>query len=457
MLLERIESEGLSHYSYLIGQDGEAAVIDPRRDCQVYVDKAARHEMRIKYVLETHRNEDYVSGSVELASISGAEIWHADSQWDYRYGKPVRDGQEWLVDHLKIKALLSPGHTPGMRSYLLHDDGDAPWILFSGDALFAGDVGRVDFMGSDRLDEMAALLYGTLFERLLPLGDGVIVCPAHGPGSVCAPAISNRVWTTIGLERCHNPKLQVCEPYEFVAAVAKDLEKAPYFSQMERLNLGGPPLLGGQSVLTSLSPSAFKKRMSEGIVVDTRTPESFGGSHIKNALSIWVDGLPSFAGWYLPYDKPLLLIVDKGEEEKAVAFLARLGYDFIAGKLSGGMLSWHKAGQEAVSYSTVTVQELCSILDSGGPTCLLDVRSLEELEKEGQIANALHIHVTQLPQHFHEVPKDRPVYVFCASGLRSTIAVSLLERAGWDDVKVVLGGFTGWNSSACPLQKQTMV
>ncbi len=326
-------------------------------------------------------------------------------------------------------------------------------MLFSGDALFAGDVGRVDFMGSDRLDEMAALLYGTLFERLLPLGDGIIVCPAHGPGSVCAPAISDRVWTTIGLERCRNPRLQLCEPFTFIANTAKDLEKPPYFSHMERLNLEGPPVLGSLPVLTPLGPSAFRGKMDESIVVDTRMPESFGSSHLKGALSVWVDGLPSFAGWFLPYDKPLLLIVDEGEEQKVVPFLVRLGYDSLAGKLSGGMLSWHKAGEETVSHGTVTVRELCSILDSGGPSCLLDVRSREELEKDGRIANALHIHVTQLPHHFNEVPKDRPVYVFCASGLRSSIAASLLEREGWDDVKVVLGGFTGWSSSACPLQK----
>ncbi len=451
MLFERIESEGLAHYSYLIGQGFEAAVIDPRRDCRVYVEKAARHGMSIRYILETHRNEDYVSGSVELASISGAEVWHADSQWNYRYGNPVLDGQEWRLGSLKIKAILSPGHTPGMMCYLLHDDADAPWVLFSGDALFAGDVGRVDFMGSDRLDEMATLLYGTLFERLLPYGDAVIVCPAHGSGSVCAPSISDRVWTTIGLERCRNPKLQLTEPYEFVAAVAKDLEKAPYFSRMERLNLEGPPPLGNSAVLKPLSPSAFKEMMSDSIVVDTRMPEAFGGSHVKGALSIWADGLPSFAGWFLPYDRSLLLIVDEGEEEKVVPFLVRLGYDSIAGKLSGGMLSWHKAGFEAVSHRTVTIHELCPILDSGRPLGLLDVRSIEELEKDGRIENALHIHITQLPQRFDEVPRDRPVYVFCASGLRSSIAASLLEREGWDEVKVVLGGLTGWSSSTCPL------
>lgn len=453
MLLERIESEGLSHYSYILGQKGEAAVIDPRRDCRIYVDRAAAAGMRITNILETHRNEDYVIGSVELASMSGAEVWHADSQWDYQYGAAVRDGQEWRVGGLKILAILSPGHTPGMMSYLLHDEEDAPWVLFTGDALFAGDVGRVDFMGKEKLNDMAALLYGTLFERLLPYGDGVIVCPAHGSGSVCAPAISGRIWTTIGLERCRNPKLQLTDLREFVAVVAKDLEKAPYFSRMERLNLEGPPLLGNSSILAPLDVTTFKEAMERSIVVDTRMPEAFGGSHIKNSLSIWTDGLPSFAGWFLPYDTPLLLVVDEGEEEKVVPFLTRIGYDTIAGKLAGGMLSWHKAGEESVSHGAVTVRELCSILDSGAPSTLLDVRSEEELEKNGRIENALHIHVTQLPRRFDEVPRDRTVYVFCASGLRSAIAASLLERAGRENVKVVLGGFTGWTSSSCPVRK----
>lgn len=453
MLFDRIESEGLSHCSYLVGQGGEAVVIDPRRDCRIYVDRAAKQGMRIKYILETHRNEDYLIGSIELASLSGAEIWHADSQWDYRYGQPVSDGQEWRVGPLKIVALLSPGHTPGMMSYLLHDDSGAPWVLFSGDALFAGDVGRVDFMGTDKLDEMATLLYGTLFERFFSYGDGVIVCPAHGSGSVCGSAISERVWTTIGLERCHNPRLQLTDPYAFVATVAKDLEKAPYFARMERLNLEGPPLMGNPPALKPLSVSMFKELARGGIVVDTRSPESFGASHIKDAISIWTGGLPSFAGWFLPYDTPLLLIVDEGEEEKVAPFLARVGYDTIAGKLAGGMTSWHKAGEATISHGTVAVQELCSALDTGGPSCLLDVRSEEELEKDGRIANALHIHVTQLPGRIEEVPDDRPVYVFCASGLRSAIAASLLERAGRNNVKVVLGGFTGWSSSTCPLVK----
>ncbi len=440
MLLERIESEGLSHYSYLIGAGDAAAVIDPRRDCLVYAEKAARKNMRITHIFETHRNEDYLSGSVELASITGAEVWHADSQWDYRYGRPGRDGQEWRVGGLVVKALLSPGHTPGMMSYLLHDEEGAPWVVFTGDALFAGEVGRVDFMGSDRLDEMAALLYGTLFERLLPLGDGVIVCPAHGSGSVCGSHISTRVWTTIGLERCHNPKLQLCEPFRFIAATARDHEKAPYFARMEQLNLVGAPPLGAMPVLTPLSPVEFKEKMADAIVVDTRSPEGFAASHVSGALSIWLGGLPEFAGWFLPYDKPLLLVVDEGEEEKAVRALARIGYDAIAGRLSGGMLGWLKTEKGAAATGVVTVTEMRLLLDSGSPAWLLDVRSDEEQELDGRVDGSHHVHITQLPRHVDEIPRSGAVYVFCATGFRATIAASYLQRAGWDNVKVILGG-----------------
>jgi hydroxyacylglutathione hydrolase len=171
MLFERIESEGLAHYSYLIGDQGQAVVIDPRRDCGVYVDAAERSGFHIATILETHRNEDYAIGSGELASRTGAEIWHADAQLDYQYGQPVEDGQTWSVGRLEVRALHTPGHTPGSMSYLLHDPDGTPWMVFTGDALFAGDVGRMDLLGADRLEEMAHALYASLFETLLPLGD----------------------------------------------------------------------------------------------------------------------------------------------------------------------------------------------------------------------------------------------------------------------------------------------
>ncbi len=451
MLFERIESEGLAHYSYVIGDGGEAAVIDPRRDCDIYVEKAYQEGMRIRHILETHRNEDYVIGSVELASRTDAEIWHADTQLHYQYGQPVEDGQTWKIGRLELRAVHSPGHTMGSMSYLLHDPGGPSWMVFTGDALFAGDVGRVDLLGMDRAEQMAALLYDTIFHKLLPLGDEVIVCPAHGAGSACGSAIADRVWTTIGLERRLNPKLQHTEEGEFVADVAKDLERPPYFIRMEEYNVEGPPLLGSLCAPMPLAPHEFAERARDAIVVDTRMELGFGSAHVPGALSIWLAGLPSFAGWFLPYDQPLLLVSDTENPVQATRYLARMAYDDLCGYLSGGMLGWHTAGLESNSTRTVTVQQLCHLLDEGEETSILDVRSEQELENAGRIPAAQHIHVTQLPDHLHEVPRDRTVYIFCGSDKRAMLAASLLQREGWDELNVVLGGLEGWSSITCPL------
>jgi hydroxyacylglutathione hydrolase len=452
MLFERIESEGLAHYSYLIGDQGRAVVIDPRRDCDVYVDAAERAGFHIGLILETHRNEDYVIGSPELAARTGAEIWHADAQLEYRYGRAVEDGQRWSVGRLEIRALHTPGHTPGSMSYLLHDPDGTPWMVFTGDALFAGDVGRMDLLGEDRLEEMAHALYTSLFETLLPLGDEVIVCPAHGAGSVCGSSIAERIWTTLGLERQHNPKLQVASEQDFVDNIARMLERPPYFRRMERLNIEGPPLLGTLPIPTPLRPGDFASRAEEGLVLDTRMELGFGAAHVPDALSIWKGGLASFAGWFLPYDEPLLLVNEAENPADIVRLLVRLGYDDVAGTLSGGMLAWHMAGRKSASTATVTTHELCGRLDEDFDAWILDVRSDEELEDEGRIADAHHIHITQLPERLDDVPKGKSIRVFCGSGLRSMIAASLLQREGWKDVSVILGGLSGWYSTSCPAE-----
>ena len=452
MLFERIESQGLAHYSYLIGDGATAAVIDPRRDCQVYVENAQRAGMRIAYILETHRNEDYVTGSVELAGRTEAEIWHADAQWEYQYGQPVEDGQTWPLGQLKLEAMHTPGHTPGSMSYLLYEANGLPWMVFSGDTLFAGDVGRVDLMGTDRVEEMASLLHESLFGKILPLGDHVLLCPAHGAGSVCGSTIADRIWTTVGLERQLNPRLQYEGVGEFVDNVAEALELPPYFERMEEWNLQGAPLLGPLPSPTPLTASEFSTRAEGASVVDTRTVLGFAAAHVPGAVSIWQGGLASFAGWFLPYDRPVLLVTDEDETEQAVRTLIRLGYDNLAGTLSGGMLSWHTAGMESQSISTVTVQELCRRLDAKEDAWILDVRSEEELEQEGRIQDAHHIHITQLPYRLSQVPRRQHVDIFCGSGLRSMIAASLLKREGWTDVGVVLGGVAGWNSVSCAIE-----
>ncbi len=451
MLFERIESKGLAHYSYLIGNGGQAVVIDPRRDCDIYVEKALRSGHRITHILETHRNEDYLIGSVALASRTGATIWHADAQWDYRYGQPVEDGQTWDVGPLQLEAIHSPGHTPGMMSYLLRDRGGAPWMVFTGDSLFAGDVGRMDLLGEDRMEEMAGQMYETLFEKLLPLGDEVIVCPAHGPGSVCGSAIADRAWTTIGLERKHNPELQFDDKETFVANVAQMLDRPPYFRRMEKGNLEGASLPNGLLAPQALSPTEFIRQAEKAMVLDTRMELGFGAAHVPTAISIWEDGVSSFAGWFLPYDRSILLVSDRDDPTQIMRYLVRLGYDDVAGYLGGGMLSWHKAGKISHSIGTITVHNLCDRLDAGEDFHILDVRSDEELETQGEIPTAQHIHVVDLPTRMDEVPRGRRTYIFCGSGVRSMMAASLLERQGYTDLFVILGGVAGWNSTACPI------
>lgn len=452
MLFEKIESEGLAHYSYIVGDGNVAVVIDPRRDCDIYVDLASKNGVRIDHILETHRNEDYTIGSLELANLTDAEIWHADSELKYQYGKPVKDGQIWKIERLKIYALHSPGHTPGSMSYLLHDQDNHPWILFTGDALFAGDVGRVDLLGMDKAGELGKMLYNTIFNKFLPLGDEIIICPAHGAGSVCGSGIAERIWTTLGLERRYNPKLQFDNQDDFVKKAVKELERPPYFRKSEVFNVNGAPILGKLPVLKPLSPEEFSKEAKKAIILDTRSVQDFGAAHIPEALSIWLDGVPLFAGWFLSYDKPILFVSTSGDLDQATRYLIRLGYDQLTGYLSGGMHSWHTAGKESISIGMVTVQSLCQILDENRQAWILDVRSEEELEKVGEISGAKNIHVTQLFNRLDEVVKDKEIYIFCGSGNRAMIAASILQNNGWKDVTVVLGGLQGWSSISCPIK-----
>lgn len=454
MLFERIVSIGLAHYSYLIGDRNEAIVIDPRRDCQVYIKKAFSKGMRITHILETHRNEDYFTGSTVLARHTGAEVWHADEQWDYNYGKAARPGQRWRAGRLEVEALSTPGHTPGSLSYLLRDPDGLPWMVFTGDALFAGDVGRTDLLGQERAEEMAGLLYDSIFQTHLPLGDGVLVCPAHGAGSTCGESIAERLWTSIGLEREHNPRLRAAGREEFVNVLLKThLERPPYFGMMEKVNLRGMPILETIPEPRPLSAPDFAALADGATVLDSRMELGYAAAHVPNSLSIWSGGLASFAGWFLSYDKPILLVGEGNYTEEVVRILLRLGFDDIIGFLAGGMLSWHMAGLQSESQPTVNVLDFCRLLDQDLQPWILDVRSEAELKRNGTVPGGQHIHITQIAERREEVPKDRRVYIFCGSGLRSMIAASYLKRHGWQDLAVVLGGLAGWRSVKCPIKR----
>ena len=278
------------------------------------------------------------------------------------------------------------------------------------------------------------------------------MCPAHGSGSVCAGDIGERMWTTIGLERQNNPKLRQTERGAFISLIAQKLERPPYFRKMERYNLEGASF--GETVPVPLAVADFARLAREAIVLDTRVSLAFGAriSRTRSPLG----GTAKFAGWFLPYDQPLLLVTDSDNPVSVARSLLRLGYRNVGGFLSGGMLAWHMAGRESESIATVTVQSLCSLLDGGGAPWILDVRSGGELEHAGLIPGAHHIHVTELPERMDEVPRDRAVTIFCGSGLRSMTAASLLKREGWRDVSVVLGGIAGWRSVSCPIRQRRL-
>lgn len=456
MIFERIKSEGLAHLSYFVGSGNEAIVIDPRRDCQIYLDIARREGMKIKYIFETHRNEDYVIGSLELKELTDAEIYHGKGV-DFKYGIFVSDEQEFNFGSMKLTALHTPGHTDESMSYALTypESGKAPLMVFTGDALFVGDVGRTDLYGPEEIPRMAANLYESIFNKILPLGDGVILCPAHGAGSLCGGAISKREYSTLGLERIQNPALQRTDKEEFIKfKLEEKLEFPPYFKKMEQYNLQGPPLLKGLPVPELLFPKEFVKEMEKGaMVVDTRMPHSFGGAHIKGSYGIWLKGLPYYAGWVLPYDKPILLVLEEKDQlEAAVSYLVRIGYDSIAGFLNGGISSWYMKALPVESLNLISVQSLKDKIEKNEEMVILDVRRDEEWEK-GHIEGARHVYVGHLEENLDKVPRNSPIIVYCDSSRRSNIAASILKKNGYDMVYNVLGSMTAWKNAGYKVVK----
>ena len=456
MILEKIKSAGISHNSYLVGSGNEAAVIDPRRDCQVYVSLARRKGLKIKYIFETHRNEDYVIGSLELQNITGAEIYHGPGL-DWKYGITLKDGQSFRIGDVRLAAICTPGHSDESMSYSLADlnTGEDAVAVFTGDTLFVGDVGRTDLHGAGAAPGMASNLYDSIVSKLLPLGDGSIIYPAHGGGSVCGAHIADREESTIGIERARNRALQMDKSAFVASKIAEKMERPPYFRQMEKYNLEGPPLLGRLPSPVPLTVNEFRAEVGKGVlVVDTREPAAFGGVHIEGSYSIWLEGLPNFAGWVLPYDKPLVLVLEEQSDlNKAVRYLLRAGYDSsVKGYLKGGIESWYKAGLAIQSLGLLSVHQLKIALDRREELLALDTRGEREWES-GHIPGARHIYVGHLEQRLSEVPRDKAVAVYCESGRRSGLAASILLRAGYPKVYNVPGSMAAWRAAGFPIVK----
>lgn len=448
MLFRKVASDGLSHYSYFLADGGEAVVIDPRRDIDEYLDLAARSRLRIRYVLETHRNEDYVTGSTALRQATGAEILHS-ARRAHHYGSGIGEGHEIGFGTLRLRAMETPGHTLESLSFLLGDrsTGDRPFAVFTGDALFAGDVGRTDLLGDDRKEELAAHLYDTLHQSILPLGDGVVLFAAHGGGSVCGGRISDREITSVGFERQTNPLLRQGRQ-EFIRSKAEESPlKAPYFKRMEEWNArGNAPVYEVLPVLRPLSPDEFEEMSESGrTIVDLRMPQAFAGGHIPGSYNVWMEGIAGYLGWVVgPGTRLILVIPEQAALDAVVRQLLRIGYDEIDGYLAGGFEAWQNSGRDFGSFATVGTRTVERLVETQGAE-ILDVRKPEEW-KSGSIPGARRIFVGHLESRLSEVPSERPVIATCSVGHRGGVAASILARNGYRNVANYLGGIAAWQA-----------
>lgn len=452
MILEKIVSEGLAHNSYLVGADGAAAVIDPRRDCGVYVEIAERHGLLITHIFETHRNEDYCIGSLELARETGAAILHGAAM-DFAYGTPVHEGDEFAVGPLRIRVLETPGHTDESISLVLTDTGVSPdpYLVFTGDTLFAGDLGRTDFF-KDRLEEMAGKLYDALWQKVLPLGDGVIVCPAHGAGSVCGGGISDLPLTTIGYEKRTNPLLHLDREAFIRRKSTEHHYIPPYFAMMERYNRSGAPPISGRRRMRPLTPAEVERAADEGaLIVDIRGPAAFAGGHVPGSLNIWSDGISSFLGYFASYDRPIVFVDEFNLALHSAEVQAlRIGFDLIAGYLGGGMAAWYRSGRPIGRCGTCAAGEVD--LHAEGQF-ILDVRDIRNRTAAGAVPGSYHVYAGEIEGGLAAVPKDRHVLVYCDAGFKGSLAASVLLRNGYRRVTNILGGMAAWKRAGLPVER----
>jgi hydroxyacylglutathione hydrolase len=465
MIFERIEDSGLSQYSYVVGcaNARQAAVIDPRRDVDVYLDFARDQGVEIVHVLETHIHADFASGARELAERTGATLHLSayDAGELYEVAFPHRElahGDSIEIGSVRIEALHTPGHTPEHLAYLVYDGSrsrEVPEIMLSGDFLFVGSLGRPDLLGDDAKEALARRLYRSIREVLPGLPDGLEVHPGHGAGSMCGAGMNARPLSTLGFERIANPYLDPDLSED--AFVTKILGSAPpfppYYRRMKALNSAGPPLLKELPGTVPISAAEFRRRAGdEGhVVIDLRDQLAFGGGHVPGSLGIGLRGsLSTWAAWVVPYETPILLVGNSPADiEPAVRALVRVGLDDVRGWLEGGIEAWRGAGYPIETIPQIDVRELHERRRSGGGPAVLDVRSDAEWSS-GHVEGAVHLMGGFLQQRLAEVPRGDGLAVMCGSGYRSTVAASVLRRAGFDSVINVTGGMQAWRRAGLP-------
>lgn len=447
MYIQQFFLSCLAQASYFIGSEGIAAVVDPQRDVDLYLNEAREQGFTIKYVIETHLHADFVSGHRELAERTGAQIYLGARAGATFPHVAVHDGDEVRFGKCRLTFLETPGHTMESISIVVTDEErskDKPYAVLTGDTLFIGDVGRPDLGGEAR--ELAGLLYDSLHQKLLTLPKDVIVFPAHGAGSLCGRSMSEDRSSTIGRERLTNYALKATNKEEFIDLVTEDLPEQPdYFSRAVALNRSGATLLSDLADLPSLTPAEVVAAQGRGaVVLDTRHPGAFGAGHIPGAVNIALEGqFATWVGTLAGAETDLVIVADDDERvQETRTRLARIGNERAIGYVKGGMKGWKAAAMPLETVRQLDPKAAAADL-AGGGLQLVDVRRPPEWAA-GHVPGAVHIPLNELLASFDQLDRTRPVATYCAGGYRSSIGASLLERAGFENVSNLTGGFAAW-------------
>ena len=452
MKIEQIYTGCLAQGAYYIESDGEAAVIDPLREVQPYIEKAERRNAKIKYVFETHFHADFVSGHKDLAAKTGADIVYGPTGMKMGFDAIVAtDGQEFQIGKAKVKVIHTPGHTMESSCYLLYNEEGKPEAIFTGDTLFIGDVGRPDLaqkvVADLTQDKLAAHLYDSLRNKIMPLPDDLIVYPAHGAGSACGKNMSKETSDTLGNQKKTNYALQEMTKEQFIKEVITGLTPPPaYFPQNVMMNIEGYDSIDDvlERGVNPLSPEAFEAAANEtgALILDTRAPQVFAKEFVPNSVNIGIDG--SFAVWVgamIPdLKQEILVITDEGREEEVITRLARVGYDYALGYLKGGIDAWKAAGKETDHIESISAQELADRKAKNSEINILDVRKNSEFMSE-HVVGAENAPLDYINDSMLKVNKDKTYYVHCAGGYRSMVFNSILRARGYDNLIDVDGGF----------------
>ena len=458
MYFEQFYLTCLSHASYMLGSEGMAAVIDPQRDVGIYIDEARKNGLTIQYVIETHLHADFVSGHSELAAMTGATVYLGAKAGAKFPHVDVRDGDELTFGKCHLKFLETPGHTIESISIVVTDleAGDHPKAVLTGDTLFIGDVGRPDLSGDMTPQQLAGMLFDSLHDKLMKLPDDVAVYPAHGAGSLCGRQMSSERSSTIGKEKISNYALRPTDRGEFVKLLTAELPERPgYFALDVEINRTGAAPVRELGPIPAFTPSEVQERQQRGtIVLDTRPAKEFGAGHVPGSIQVGLVGqFASWAGIVLGLDSDIILVAEDDEKvQESRLRLSRVGIERVVGYLKDGMAGWTRAGLPVRTTPQISAEELHRMLaeDRSGLS-VLDVRRHAEWAT-GSIPGAVHKPLDKLSSSLADLDKSHLIAVHCKSGYRSAIAASVLERAGFEHVYNVTGGFDAWLACKLPFQ-----